>query len=190
MSAILRVEGANLVAFSTVVDSNQVGVTAGQTVKFSIYDKVTGMYWDNGSGAFDSGVEILNDAGHIVDGIWQYVLVSGWNGSSKNFRVRRQLTGVVVLDYATEEFLPNIADIAGVTVSNGTVPANLVRVNGLASSDGGVSWSTIFEYMMGMFNGNFRKNFPNPGDLTWFKRNGTTPLSTVNLNDTERNRIL
>jgi len=53
----------------------------------------------------------------------------------------------------------------------------------------GVALRDLFQLTLAMVNGRFLKDYPNTGDVTFFKRDNTTVLTTVNVTDTERTRL-
>lgn len=53
----------------------------------------------------------------------------------------------------------------------------------------GKSVNHIFELVMAMANGRFKRDFPEVGDITFYKRDNATVLTVVNNSDTERTRV-
>jgi len=66
---------------------------------------------------------------------------------------------------------------------------NLIQVNGQPNADG-KTFLFIFEAMAAMACGKFTHDLPLPGETTFFKANGTTPLFIVKTTDLTRTRIL
>jgi len=52
----------------------------------------------------------------------------------------------------------------------------------------GVPYDSIFQLMAAMADGRFRIDYPTTGDITFYKRDNTTVLTTVHVTDTERTR--
>lgn len=74
---------------------------------------------------------------------------------------------------------------------NGTgLPIN-PAIGGLSLSDtvDGVTIENIFTYQLSMINGKFIKNFPNPGDIRFYKQDNTTTAFTTHFTDTQRTRL-
>ena len=190
MSDTIRVSGNDLIVQATVIDGSENPVTAGQTVKFVIFDYTTGQYWDGA--AFASGSPVLNDSGgHSGDGVYEYALVGGWDGSTTSYRVRPRFTGVFVRDpgYGVVESLSNATNVAGLTIVGGVIDANLVKVNGLTTADG-VSFNKTLQKVNGMADGRQAKDVPSDGHLTTYERDNVTPLSIVKITEAEITREL
>lgn len=102
--------GSNLVVCFSVTDSAGAGLT-GLTVKFSIYDQTSTNYWDNASGDFDSVGEVLNTGSEIGDGLYEYVMTSGYALGGTEFRVHIEATESVTGDtYDAAEYCSVILD--------------------------------------------------------------------------------
>jgi len=52
----------------------------------------------------------------------------------------------------------------------------------------GVTFEQMLEFLMAMANGNFEKGVPTAGDITFFKRDGTTPAFVINVNENDGTR--
>jgi len=114
--------GSNLVTHFSAANSAGTGLT-GLTVKFSIYDYASGFYWDNASGDFDSGTEVLNTGSEIGYGLYEYALTGGYALGGNEFRIHVEATQTVTGDiYDTAEVYQTLGD------------ANLVSIDGAATS--------------------------------------------------------
>lgn len=69
----------------------------------------------------------------------------------------------------------------------GTVDANVIQVNGLTTADG-VSFNDSFQLMNAMVNGRFKIDEPDPGKITFYKRDNLSILTIVETSKTERIR--
>jgi hypothetical protein len=65
------------------------------------------------------------------------------------------------------------------------------RISNFALTDqiDSIPVSSIFEMVMCMANGRFKKDYPNVGDITMYKRDNNTPLFIVHVTETERTRV-
>lgn len=68
------------------------------------------------------------------------------------------------------------------------VLANIIEWAGSASIDG-VTLTRFNEIMLAYASGRFRTNFPNPGDISFFKQDNTTTAYVMNTTTTGRTRI-
>ena len=77
----------------------------------------------------------------------------------------------------------NVAGIVAVLPTSG-------RISNFALTDtvDGIPVSQAFELALCMVNGRFRKDYPNTGDLTFYKRDNVTVLFTAHVTETERTR--
>jgi hypothetical protein len=73
-------------------------------------------------------------------------------------------------------------------LQSGRMKSNVDAFGGASTVDG-VVLSTWAELMQAMVNGRFKKDTPTTGQITIYKRDNTTPLTIVNVTDTERTRI-
>lgn len=125
--------GANYVVWFSVADSAGAGIT-GLTVKFSIYDPIITKYWDNGSGDFDSGGEVLNTAtAEIGDGLYEYVLTDGYAKAlgGTSFHVHIEATDSVAGDvYDTAETFISTVDVIKAKTDN--LPHSLKKSTAIA----------------------------------------------------------
>lgn len=71
----------------------------------------------------------------------------------------------------------------------GKLPAGNISGFELTDTIDGVAVSEIFEYMMAMFNGRYLIDTPSAGDITFYKRDNVTLLSTVNRTNAGRTRL-
>lgn len=91
----LRISGSDLVAAVALLNSNNAGISGlGTGVKFSIFRMSDSMYWDNGTGDFDSASEVLNDASEVgTTGLYEYALTGANDTNIQSaYRVRMQAT--------------------------------------------------------------------------------------------------
>jgi hypothetical protein len=69
------------------------------------------------------------------------------------------------------------------------LPAGSISGLSLTDQVDGVALSSIFELTMAMVNGRYRLDYPSVGQVTFYKRNNSTVLFTVNVSETERSRV-
>lgn len=70
------------------------------------------------------------------------------------------------------------------------LPAGIISDLSKSSMFDGVTLEGAVELLLALVNGRYELNYPTTGDLTFFKRNGTTVLTTVHITDTSRTRVL
>lgn len=122
--------GANYIAWFSVADSAGAGIT-GLTVKFSIYDQASSKYWDNGSGDFDSGGEVLNTGSEISDGLYEYPLTGGYALGGEDFRLHIEATASVTGDtYDTAENFTTTID--GIDAKTNNLPHSIKKNTAIA----------------------------------------------------------
>lgn len=81
-------------------------------------------------------------------------------------------------DVIVEESLSNISD---------KLPeGNISSYDPATAKVDGITHNRILELVMAMVNGRFRKDYPSQGQITFYKRDNSTILFTVNISDTER----
>lgn len=128
---LMYVSGSDLVCSLTETDSAGAGID-GLTIKFSIRDFVTGLWWDDGSGAFDSALEVLNtsdiDALKSALGLYEYALTGGVSLGGTGFWVHVQATETVTGD--VEDFLVPVDNVLAIGKPlSGTLVSDIASIN-------------------------------------------------------------
>lgn len=101
-------------------------------------------------------------------------------GSGENFAVVS-----IVKDYGNGVGL----NIQGSVGSKDISAKEFDNIPTLSTTVDGVSIEKIYEYNMAMANGKYKIDYPNPGDVTFYERNGETGLFTVHVTPTGRTRV-
>jgi len=167
----------------------------------------TGIFVD-ANGAANSGMSITSAAGHGV-------LIAGTLGvqiggsTMEGVKVTGSTDGVSVASTGIGSGLKVLGGPSGGDAfycaaqggnSNGAsfnkagsgVDIDADEVTGLlklTSTIDGVTTETVLEYIQAMANGRFLKHVPVANDITFYKRDNTTPLFVVHVTDTERTRL-
>ena len=68
------------------------------------------------------------------------------------------------------------------------VLSNLIKWNGNSTIDG-KSLTLFAEILLSYTNGRFKINWPNPGDITFYRQDNTTALFVMHINTEERTRL-
>jgi len=86
-------------------------------------------------------------------------------------------------------------DVSAIPVVTGSILKDLqIRFSALPTEFlntplDGVTLSTIYQLVMAMANGRIKKDFPNTGDLTFYKRDNSTVMTVTHTTSSERSRI-
>jgi len=138
------------------------------------------------SGSIDEAISEIASDTSLIAGIDADVATIISSQSTINGKVD-------IIDTNVDSIVTDVGTIENkVDVIDSNVDALILSVADCLRADDSVDGNTIghiFELMMGMANGRFKRDFPNIGDITFYKRDNATVLTVVNNSDTERTRV-
>jgi len=141
----------------------------------------------HGAGAWTTGTVT---AAAIADAVWDE-LVAG-HGIVGSFSALLQAVDTVVT--ANNTLLSDgsdglVAISAGVQAVVAKLPSGDLSDFQLIDTVDGITIQTILEFIMAMANGRYLIDYPSSGNITFYKRDNSTVLFTVNRTTTERTRL-
>lgn len=91
------------------------------------------------------------------------------------------LANTIVIDDIVDQILPLVANIYNKLPAGQISDLNLGTV-----FDGGVTLEDLYNVLLAMAKGTFKKDVPGPGQITFYKQDGVTPITIVTITETAR----
>jgi len=148
-----------------------------------------------------TGIDIITTAVHVsgdtnisIDGAAEKVTVNGFINVDQGYRITLEASEMIgksirvpTVDQTASKIWKDetlIIETYGHIDAQHQIPDLLTLIDG-------VTVEHINELLMAMVNGQFEKNVPADGDITFFKRDNTTPLTVIHVDEDDgiRTRI-
>jgi hypothetical protein len=151
LTNVIRNEGNNLNIAFPILDINGVFVNAGAPQGFQTnIQRLSDLnWWNSGTNAFDLGAEpgLITGSEIGSTGIYEYILVNGFNGTSFDYIVRlKGITGITFDIYAPCRLM---LDLAGTQLG---VDAALDAANTLLASPANADTGSLRDWIQTMVN--------------------------------------
>lgn len=151
----------------------------GTNIDFSLFDP-------SGINLISTAVHEAGDTNISIDGAAEDPTINGFTNVDQGYRLAldaAEVTGksmrIPIVDQTgTKVWLDDFLIIETYGHANAMHP--FATLNTLVD---GISIQDVNEYLMAMANGNFAKGVPTIGDITFYKRDGVTPLFVVNIDE-------
>lgn len=156
----------------------------GTTIDFSLFDP-------SGANLISTPIHTVGDTKISIDGAAEGNTINGFVNIGQGYRITldaAEVTGksmrIPIVDQdASKVWLDNFIIIE--TYGHANAMHQFSSLNTLVD---GVTIEMIHEFLMAMANGNFTKDVPAAGDITFWKRDGVTPLFVIHVDENNGTR--